>query len=147
MRELRGGVLIPSFDDRRGEDGDDRFNQNDDDVGGGVGRGISFDAFFDANDHSVGYYCSIADVGGDIPAEGGGGRWKVRGVDGRRGMMAAAVAAITATTKTAVAATAKVTGTHNNQIIAAAEETAAAATAMAAAAATTINYKLERWWR
>ena len=53
----------------------------------------------------------------------------------------------TATTKTAVAATAKVTGTHNNQIIAAAEETAAAATAMAAAAATTINYKLERWWR
>jgi hypothetical protein len=44
-REIRGGVLIPSLED----DGD-----------GGPGE-ISFDAFFDANDHSVSYYCDLMD--------------------------------------------------------------------------------------
>jgi hypothetical protein len=38
-RELRGGLLIPSFDEDDGAAGE-----------------ISFDAFFDANDHSVSYY-------------------------------------------------------------------------------------------
>lgn len=41
-RELRGGVLIPSLND--GEAGE-----------------ISFDAFFDANDHSVSYYCDLVE--------------------------------------------------------------------------------------
>lgn len=45
-KELRGGLLIPSFDEG-GDVSDD--------------RDISFDAFFDANDHSVSYYCSIVD--------------------------------------------------------------------------------------
>ncbi|KAL7512309.1 hypothetical protein ACHAXN_010012 [Cyclotella atomus] len=44
-REIRGGVLIPSL-------------EVDDE--GGPGE-ISFDAFFDANDHSVSYYCDLVD--------------------------------------------------------------------------------------
>jgi len=47
-RELRGGLLIPSFEERDDVD--------EDNMGGGE---ISFDAFFDANDHSVSYYCSM----------------------------------------------------------------------------------------
>mmetsp|Transcript_1787 Transcript_1787/g.3835 ORF Transcript_1787/g.3835 Transcript_1787/m.3835 type:complete len:2049 (+) Transcript_1787:263-6409(+) len=47
-RELRGGLLIPSFDERDDSNGNDRGE-------------ISFDAFFDANDHSVSYYCSRVD--------------------------------------------------------------------------------------
>ena len=45
-REVRGGILIPSFD-----------NNNDDDWTSG--DNISFDAFFDANDHSVSHYCDL----------------------------------------------------------------------------------------
>ena len=45
-QELRGGLLIPSFN---GENGD-THNDTDD---------ISFDAFFDANDHSLSYYNSM----------------------------------------------------------------------------------------
>jgi len=47
-QELRGGLLIPSFN---GENGD-THNDTDD---------ISFDAFFDANDHSLSYYNSMLD--------------------------------------------------------------------------------------
>ena len=47
-QELRGGLLIPSFN---GENGDTP-NDTDD---------ISFDAFFDANDHSLSYYNSMLD--------------------------------------------------------------------------------------
>ncbi|KAL7473556.1 hypothetical protein ACHAXS_013999 [Conticribra weissflogii] len=43
-RELRGGLLVPSFGDCDGADES-------------AGGEISFDAFFDANDHSVSYYC------------------------------------------------------------------------------------------
>ena len=43
-REVRGGILIPSFDN------------NDDDW---TSDEISFDAFFDANDHSVSHYCDL----------------------------------------------------------------------------------------
>ncbi|KAL3826376.1 hypothetical protein ACHAXA_008584 [Cyclostephanos tholiformis] len=82
-RELRGGLLIPSFDDMRDGGGDDdcNFDRN--------GEGISFDAFFDANDHSVGYYCSMIDGGeGGVAAGGlGGGRRRGRGGDGRRVFM------------------------------------------------------------
>ncbi|KAL7487047.1 hypothetical protein ACHAW6_012661 [Cyclotella cf. meneghiniana] len=46
-RELRGGLLIPSFDEDYG--------------GSGAAGEISFDAFFDANDHSVSYYCDLLD--------------------------------------------------------------------------------------
>ena len=65
-RELRGGLLIPSFDENGG-------GQNDVNDGGE----ISFDAFFDANDHSLSYYCSIMDDsssqqdgGSNTPEEG-----------------------------------------------------------------------------
>jgi len=47
-QELRGGLLVPSFN---GENGD-TYNNTDD---------ISFDAFFDANDHSLSYYNSMLD--------------------------------------------------------------------------------------
>ncbi len=45
-RELRGGLLVPSFDDIN------KSNLLDQ-------EGISFDAFFDANDHSFSYYSAI----------------------------------------------------------------------------------------
>ncbi|KAL9179875.1 hypothetical protein ACHAXT_007845 [Thalassiosira profunda] len=53
--ELRGGLLVPSFDERGAS--------NDTAEGD-----ISFDAFFDANDNSVSHYRSIMDDGGN---EGG----------------------------------------------------------------------------
>ncbi|KAL7539277.1 hypothetical protein ACHAXR_010928, partial [Thalassiosira sp. AJA248-18] len=46
-QELRGGLLIPSFDKR--DDSNETMGE------------VSFDAFFDANDHSVSYYCSMVD--------------------------------------------------------------------------------------
>jgi hypothetical protein len=47
-RELRGGLLVPSFDES------DQYSQID-------REGISFDAFFDANDHSFSHYSEIID--------------------------------------------------------------------------------------
>lgn len=47
-RELRGGLLVPSFDES------DQYKQFDQ-------EGISFDAFFDANDHSFSHYSEIVD--------------------------------------------------------------------------------------
>ena len=58
-QELRGGLLIPSFEER-----DDKHDY--------TGEDISFDAFFDANDHSVSYYCSMVDESNQIGNEAKG---------------------------------------------------------------------------
>ncbi|KAL7554315.1 hypothetical protein ACHAWF_017760 [Thalassiosira exigua] len=60
-RELRGGLLVPSFDARGGGEAGG--------AGGECAGGyddmddVSFDAFFDANDRSVGCFCSATEEG------------------------------------------------------------------------------------
>ena len=68
-RELRGGVLIPSFDERDDADKD-------------IGGDVSFDAFFDANDESEGH-CRSADeaISGGDEGCGTGGREDRRGAE------------------------------------------------------------------
>jgi len=74
-RELRGGLLIPSFNDG----GDDNVNDS-------IGGDISFDAFFDANDHSVSYYCSMVDDETMMSGSGEGQPSMTKGKKGHRSL-------------------------------------------------------------